>query len=115
MPFVVQESAVFSSRDAVKCCDNGDGLEGTALPETVSAGGMSSLKISSLFSTPISERTMPMGPRSRHGKYACVTGASESPPVVAKDITDVTAQVMAAHITLIIGDTSRHTKVITQG
>ena len=55
-----------------------------------------------------------MDPCLRHGKYACVHGAIAAPPAAAKAITEVTAQITAAYVTLIIGDTTRHTKVTPQ-
>ena len=38
----------------------------------------------------------------RHGKHTRVAGAKVAPPVAAKVIADVTAQVMAAHVTFIV-------------
>ena len=52
---------------------------------------------------------------SRHGNYACVAGVSEILPAAAKVMTYVTAPIMAAHGTLIIGDIFRHTNVTKQG
>ena len=82
-----------------------------ALPSTASAGVQPPLKIRSSSSTPNSERTILMDPYLRRGKDTCVAGTSATPPAVAKVKIDVTTQVMAAHVTVIIGDTTRHTKV----
>ena len=79
-----------------------------ALPNIASAGAQPPLKLPFHSSTPNSERTILMGPYLRHGKYACVAGASAAPPATVEVITDVTAQVMAGYVTPIIGDTTRH-------
>ena len=84
-----------------------------ALPNTVSAAVHSPLNIRFCTSTPNLKHTILMD-ILRRGKYACVAGAKVVPPSAAKVKTDVTAQVMAAHVTLIIGGTIRHTMVIPQ-
>ena len=50
----------------------------------------------------------------RRGRQGCVAGA-RPPPADVRITIDVTTQVMAAHVTPIIGDTTRHTKVTPQG
>ena len=86
----------------------------TALPNAFFAGTQLPLKITLRSSTLNSERTILLDLCLRHGKYARVAGAKAVPPAAAKVITDVTAQVMAAHVTLITGDTNRHIKVTPQ-
>ena len=76
-----------------------------ALPNIASAGAQPPLKILFRSSTPSSERTILMDLYLRRGKYACVAGASAA-PADAKVIIDVTAQVMVAHVTPIIGDST---------
>ena len=56
-----------------------------------------------------------MDPYLRHGNYACGTGAIGPPPVATTVTTDVAAQVITAHVTPIIEDTTRHTKVTPPG
>ena len=70
-----------------------------AQPNTASAGVQLPLKPHYLSSTPISERTALMDPCLRHGKYACADGAKAAHSAAAKVTTDVTAQVMATHVT----------------
>ena len=72
-----------------------------ALPNTFSAAAHSP-KYNFRSSTSNSERTILMDILT-HEKYACVAGAKATLPAAAKIITDVTAQVMAAHVTLIVG------------
>ena len=86
----------------------------TALPNTVSTGPQFPLKIHFCSTTRNSERTILLDPCLRQGNYACVPGANLAPPATAKVITDVTAQVMAVHVTQIIVYTTRHTKVTPQ-
>ena len=84
-----------------------------ALPNTVSAAVQSPLNIPFCTSTPNLERTIHQDILKR-GKYACVAGAIAVPSSSAKVKTDVTTQVMAAHVTLIIGGTIGHTMEIPQ-
>ena len=49
----------------------------------------------------------------RRGKYGCAAGA-KPPPADARITIDVTTQVMVAHVTPTIGDTTQH-KVAPQG
>ena len=50
----------------------------------------------------------------RRGNYVCVAGGSRAPPAVIKITIVVTTQVMVAHVTPIIGDPTRQTKVTPQ-
>ena len=73
---------------------------GTAVqPNTASAGAQLPLKAYFLSSTPNLERSTLVDPCLRRGKYACADGAKAAPSAASKVITDVTAQVMATHVT----------------
>ena len=84
------------------------------LPNITSAGARPPLKIHFHSLTPNLEQRILMDPYLRHGNYACGDGANAPPPAAAIVTTDVAAQVITAHVTPIIGDTTQHTTVTTQ-
>ena len=55
-----------------------------------------------------------MDPYLRDGNYACGAGTNVASPAAAKVTTNVAAKVITAHVTPVIGDTTRHTKVPPQ-
>ena len=85
-----------------------------ALPNIASAGARPPLKIPFRSSNPNSKHKILMDAYLTHENYACGAGANVPSPTAAKVTTDVTAQVITAHVTPITGDTARHTTVTPQ-